>query len=148
CRFHADKPCLRATYCLTDAPFLDSHKGRIGRTKRIGIAGGRVRHEAAARAARLACAEGPPVGGTFQFQIFIQTPSPEICSEIVSSGDGGCWRGSRVACFWATSFRKKFIYAGGCRAYFAPSRARHRRRAHLRRAIWILPLHHGHVGSD
>jgi hypothetical protein len=30
--------------------------------------GGRVRHEAAARAARLACAEGPPVGGTFQFQ--------------------------------------------------------------------------------
>src|SRR5262245_42162652 len=46
--------------------------------------GGRVRHEAAARAARLACAEGPPVGGTFQFQIFIQTPSPETWSETIS----------------------------------------------------------------
>src|SRR5215472_5969763 len=72
--------------------FLDSHKGRIGRFKRIGIAmqmdGGRVRHEAAARAARLACAEVPPVGGTFQFQIFIQTPSLDIWSETIS-GEGG-----------------------------------------------------------
>ena len=25
----------------------------------------------------------PPVGGTFQFQIFIQTPSPEIWSETI-----------------------------------------------------------------
>jgi len=49
--------------------------------------GGRVRHEAAARAARLACAEGPPVGGTFQFQIFIQTPSPEIWSETISGSE-------------------------------------------------------------
>jgi len=43
-----------------------------------------VRHEAAARAAR----EGP-VGGTFQFQIFIQTPSPEIWSETISGSEEG-----------------------------------------------------------
>jgi len=36
-----------------------------------------------------ACAEGPPVGGTFQFQIFIQTPSPEIWSETVSGSEEG-----------------------------------------------------------
>jgi len=64
CRFHADKPYLRGAVCSAYACFLDSHKGRIGRFKRIGIAmqmdGGRVRHEAAARAARLACAEGSP----------------------------------------------------------------------------------------
>jgi len=29
----------------------------------------------------------PPVGGTFQFQIFIQAPSPEIWSETISGGE-------------------------------------------------------------
>src|SRR5262249_34129331 len=46
-RFHADKPCLRGNDCLAYTSFFDSHKGRIGRIKRIGIAmqmeGGRVR---------------------------------------------------------------------------------------------------------
>jgi hypothetical protein len=67
-----------------------------------------VRHEAAARAARLACAEGPPVGGTFQFQIFIQTPSPEIWSETISEV-----LGAEVGwpIFGVTSFRKKFRQA-------------------------------------
>ena len=32
---------------------------------------------------------GPPVGGTFQFQIFIQTPSPEIWSEMISGSEEG-----------------------------------------------------------
>jgi hypothetical protein len=30
---------------------------------------------------------GPPVGGTFQFQIFIQTLSPEIWSETISGSE-------------------------------------------------------------
>jgi hypothetical protein len=48
-----------------------------------------VRHEAAARAARLACAEGPQVGGTFQFQIFNKVSSPEIWSETISGSEEG-----------------------------------------------------------
>src|SRR5262249_20127427 len=30
---------------------------------------------------------GPPAGGTFWFQIFIQAPSPEIWSETISGGE-------------------------------------------------------------
>jgi hypothetical protein len=30
---------------------------------------------------------GPPVGGTFWFQIFIQASSPEIWSETISGGE-------------------------------------------------------------
>ena len=32
---------------------------------------------------------GPPVGGTFWFQIFIQAPSPEIWSETISGSEEG-----------------------------------------------------------
>jgi len=46
-----------------------------------------VRHEAAAPADGRA--RYPPVGGTFQFQIFIQTPSPEIWSETISGSEEG-----------------------------------------------------------
>src|SRR5215510_8833230 len=48
---------------------------------------------------------GPPVGGTFWFQIFIQAPSPEIWSETISGGEevlAGKWGGL----FWATSLEK------------------------------------------
>src|SRR5262245_39067091 len=72
--------------------------------------GGRVRHEAAARAARLACAEGPPVGGTFQFQIFIQTPSPEIWSETISGGEevlAGKWGGLFLSYLLGKNFRRR-----------------------------------------
>src|SRR5262249_26385414 len=54
CRFHADKPCLRATYCLAYVSFLHSLKGRRGCMERIAIAmqdggaGAGARHEAAA----------------------------------------------------------------------------------------------------
>ena len=48
----------------------------------------------------------PRGGGTFWFQIFIQAPSPEICRKTIFGGEGGCWRGSGVACFWATSLEK------------------------------------------
>jgi hypothetical protein len=51
---------------------------------------------------------GPPVGGTFWFQIFIQAPSPEIWRKTIFGGEGGCWRGSGVAYFWATSLEKIF----------------------------------------
>jgi hypothetical protein len=49
---------------------------------------------------------GAPVGGTFWFQIFIQAPSPETWRKTISGGEGGCRRGSGVACFWATSLEK------------------------------------------
>src|SRR5262245_21338969 len=48
---------------------------------------------------------GPPGGGTFWFQIFIQAPSPEIWSETIS-GDEKVLAGEWVACFWATSLEK------------------------------------------
>ena len=49
----------------------------------------------------------PPVGGTFQFQIFIQASSPEIWLETISGGEevlAGKWGGL----FWATSLEKIF----------------------------------------
>src|SRR5262245_25050669 len=58
CRFHAEKPCLRVSYCMGYTPFLHSHKGKNGCMERIAIAiqdggaGAGARHEAAARAAR------------------------------------------------------------------------------------------------
>ena len=79
-----------------------------------GGAGAGARHEAAARAREanliLSCRRtfimGPPVGGTFWFQIFIQASSPETWRKTIFGGEGGCWRGSGVACFWATSLEK------------------------------------------
>src|SRR5262249_5159126 len=50
---------------------------------------------------------GPPGGGTFWFQIFIQVSSPEIWSETISGGEevlAGKWGGL----FWATSLEKIF----------------------------------------
>src|SRR5215468_475274 len=51
---------------------------------------------------------GPPVGGTFWFQIFIQAPSPEIWRKTISGAEGGCWRGKWGGLFWATSFGKNY----------------------------------------
>src|SRR5262249_3659772 len=81
CRFHADKPCLRAAYCLAYTPFLHSRKARSGCMERIAIAmqdggaGAGARHEAAVRAARLACAEGPG-RGDFSVSNFHPGPIP------------------------------------------------------------------------
>ena len=80
-----------------------------------------VRHEAAARASRCACALPPGVGGTFRIQIFIQPSSPEICSEIIPGGEEGCRRGNGVACFWATSL-DKIIGAVTAIVSYRPSR--------------------------
>ena len=51
---------------------------------------------------------GPPVGGTFWFQIFIQAPSPEIWPKTIFGGEGGYWRGKWGGLFWATSLEKIF----------------------------------------
>src|SRR5262249_33251575 len=48
----------------------------------------------------------PPVGGTFWFQILIQTSSPEICRKTISGGEGCCWRGKWGGLFWATSLEE------------------------------------------
>src|SRR5215510_1728444 len=50
---------------------------------------------------------GPPVGGTFQFQIFIQAPSPEIWSETILAVRRS-WRGNAVACFGPPPWEKLF----------------------------------------
>src|SRR5262245_37615041 len=59
-----------------------SHAGR----RRLGAG---VGHEAAARASRCACLCPRGGGGTFRIQIFIQTPSPEIWSEMISGSEEG-----------------------------------------------------------
>ena len=51
---------------------------------------------------------GPPVGGTFQFQIFIQAPSPEIWRKTISGGEEVAGAVSGVTLFWATSLEKIF----------------------------------------
>ena len=51
---------------------------------------------------------GPPVGGTFWFQIFIQAPSLEIWRKTISGAEGGSGEEVGVACFWATSLEKIF----------------------------------------
>jgi hypothetical protein len=55
---------------------------------------------------------GPPGGGTFWFQIFIQASSPEIWSETISGGEevlAGKWGGL----FLGYLLRKKFIGSRG-----------------------------------
>ena len=49
---------------------------------------------------------GPPVGGTFWFQIFIQASSPETWRKTIFGGEGGCWLGKWGGLFWATSLEK------------------------------------------
>src|SRR5262249_44835925 len=98
CRFHADKLCLRLSYCIAYTPFLHSRKRRSGCMERISIAmqdgdtGAGAQHDDAGREANLilSCRRTSiwdPGGGTFWFQIFIQASSPEIWSETISGGE-------------------------------------------------------------
>jgi hypothetical protein len=48
---------------------------------------------------------GPPGRGTFQFQIFIRTSSPEIWRKTIF-GVRSCWSGKWGGLFWATSLEK------------------------------------------
>src|SRR5262245_60652279 len=58
CRFHADKPCLRVSYCICYTLFLHSRKGKNGCTEHIAIAS---RMEAPERArSMVARAAGQP----------------------------------------------------------------------------------------
>src|SRR5262249_14990747 len=104
------------------APFLDGRKGGRGCREGMGVArqdggaGSGPRQQAADRAARptLFClaAEplGPPVGGTFWFQIFIQAPSPEIWSETISGGEevlAAKWGGLFLGYLLGKNFRRR-----------------------------------------
>src|SRR5262249_46174913 len=51
---------------------------------------------------------GPPVGGTFWFQIFIQAPSLEIWRKTISGGEGGSGEEVGWPCFGTTSVKKIF----------------------------------------
>ena len=81
CRFHADKLCLRVSYCTYYTLFLHSRKGKNGCMERIAIAmqdggaGAGAQHGGAGREANLiflSCRStsimGPPVGGLFSFK--------------------------------------------------------------------------------
>src|SRR5215475_13321598 len=72
------------------------------------VRGMRRRHEPRGQPHFLAADLGPPVGGTFWFQIFIQASSPEIWRKTISGAEGGCWRGKWGGLFWATSLEKIF----------------------------------------
>src|SRR6516164_2526259 len=53
---------------------------------------------------------GPPVGGTFWFQIFIQAPSPEIWSETISGGEevlAGKWGGLFLGYLLGRNYRRR-----------------------------------------
>ena len=53
---------------------------------------------------------GPPVGGTFWFQIFIQVPSPEIWLETISGGEevlAGKWDGLFLGYLLGKNFRRR-----------------------------------------
>ena len=53
---------------------------------------------------------GPPVGGTFWFQIFIQASSPEIWSETISGGEevlAGKWGGLVLGYLLGKIFRRR-----------------------------------------
>ena len=58
---------------------------RIAIAMQDGGAGAGAQHGGAGREANRLC--GPPGGGTFWFQIFIQASSPEIWSETISGGE-------------------------------------------------------------
>jgi len=83
-----------------EAGALHSRKGKSGRMHRDRNAGWRHRNGRAAwrRGPRgqphfclaIERLRGPPVGRTFQFQIFIQASSPEIWRKTIFGGEGGC----------------------------------------------------------
>src|SRR5262249_4765544 len=96
CRFHADNLCLRVSYCIAYTSFLHSRKGKnaawnVSRSQSRmeapeRVRGMRRRHEPRGQPHFVLPPNvyvGPPVGGTFWFQIFIQASSPEIWSETI-----------------------------------------------------------------
>ena len=103
-----DKGSAVALVCLSCIKHTADVRREAGAAACTVIAGGTgAGASMAARAARptsfLSCHRtsmwGPPVGGTFQFQIFIQASSPEIWRKTIFGGEGGAGAVSGVACF-------------------------------------------------
>jgi len=118
CRFHADKLCLRVADCLAYTLFLHSRRGKKRRMECIviamqdGGAGAGAQHGGAGRLIFVLPPNvyvGPPVGGTFWFQIFIQAPSPEICRKTISGAEGVLarkWGGLFLGYLLGKNFRR------------------------------------------
>src|SRR5262249_11711529 len=114
---------LRVSYCICYTLFLHSRKWRSGCMERIAIPmqdggagavrGMRRRHEPRGQPHFVSPPNlymGPPVGGTFWFQIFIQAPSPEIWSETISGGEevlAGKWGGLFLGYLLGKNFRRR-----------------------------------------
>ena len=87
---------------------------RIAMAMQDGGAGAGAQHGGAGREANLIFVlppnvyVGPPVGGTFWFQIFIPASSPEIWRKTIFGGEGGCWRGKWGALFMGYLLGKNF----------------------------------------
>src|SRR5262249_48107685 len=87
CRFHADKPCLRVSYCIGYTPFLHSRKGAARSASRSQCrmeAPGPVRgmRRRTSREANLICLAAeplwnPPGRGIFYFEILVTAPLPK-----------------------------------------------------------------------
>src|SRR5262249_25374346 len=106
CRFHADKPYLRVSYCICYTLFLHSRKGKSGRMHRDcnqdGGTGAGAQHSDAGREANLIfvlppnLCMGPPGGGDFLVSNFHPGPALEIWSETISGCEevlAGKWGG-------------------------------------------------------
>ena len=98
CRFHADKLCLRASYCIGDMSFLHSRKGTEASPRRQ--IGGPARGVAspdgnASKSSGRACAS-PPWG----------EGAPRKFGQKRFVAVRRSWRGNGVACFWATSLEE------------------------------------------
>src|SRR5262249_48291356 len=109
CRFHAGKPCLRASYCIGYTPFLHSCKGRQASPRRQ--IGGPARGVAspdgnASKSSGRACAS-PPGGGGAKIENSSRRHPPKFGQKRFLAVRKS-WRGNGVACFWATSFGKNF----------------------------------------
>src|SRR5262249_49532221 len=109
-RFHGDNPCLRVSHCTVvkgGAAAWSASRSQC----RMRVRGMRRRHEPRGQPHFILPPNlymGPPVGGPFWFQIFIQAPSPEIWRKTIFGGEGGCWRGKWGGLFMGYLLGKSF----------------------------------------
>src|SRR5215472_7879552 len=96
CRFHRDKMLLPNAKWITNTLFRTAAWSASRSQCRMEapgrVRGMRRRHEPRGQPHFCLATErlcGPPVGGTFWFQIFIQAPSLKIWSETISGSEEG-----------------------------------------------------------